>query len=95
MCIEFLSENMKVRFGRRWDKTDFRETVCQSVDWIIPLKSKLIQIIFKNSARTAKKTQHFTITKISWLTPFKGITADYKWQSFETHRYKMKNYYYW
>jgi hypothetical protein len=26
---------------------------------------------FKNSARTAKKTPHFTITKISWLTLFK------------------------
>jgi hypothetical protein len=25
-------------------------------------------LIFKNSVRTAKKTQHFTITKINWLT---------------------------
>jgi hypothetical protein len=37
-----------------------------------PLKSKLIQIIFKNSVRTAKKTQHFTITKINWLILFLG-----------------------
>jgi hypothetical protein len=28
------------------------------------------QIIFKDSFRTAKKTQHFTITKINWLTLF-------------------------
>jgi hypothetical protein len=34
-------------------------------------------IIFKNSVRTAKKTPHFTITKINWLTLFKGITTFY------------------
>jgi hypothetical protein len=28
-------------------------------------------VIFKNSVRTAKKTPHFTITKINWLTLFK------------------------
>jgi hypothetical protein len=32
-------------------------------------------MIFKNSARTAKKTQHVTITKIIWLTQFKEIIA--------------------
>jgi hypothetical protein len=32
---------------------------------INPLKPKLAKIIFKNSVRTAKKTQHFTITKIN------------------------------
>jgi hypothetical protein len=32
---------------------------------------------FKNSVRTAKKTQHFTITKINWLTLFKEIIAVY------------------
>jgi hypothetical protein len=31
----------------------------------------------KNSVRTAKKTQHFTITKINWLTLFKEIIAVY------------------
>jgi hypothetical protein len=31
--------------------------------------------IFKNSVRTAKKTQHFTITEISWLMLFKEIIA--------------------
>jgi hypothetical protein len=42
-----------------------------------PLKPKLVQIIFKNSVRTAKKTQNFTITKINWLTLFKEIIAVY------------------
>jgi hypothetical protein len=40
---------------------------------INPLKSKLVQVIFKNSVRTAKKTPHFTITKINRLTLFKEI----------------------
>jgi hypothetical protein len=31
----------------------------------------------KNSVRTTKKTQHFTITKINWLTLFKEIIAVY------------------
>jgi uracil DNA glycosylase len=30
-----------------------------------------------NSVRTAKKSQHFTITKINWLTLFKEIIAVY------------------
>jgi hypothetical protein len=42
-----------------------------------PLKPKLDYIIFKNSVCTAKKTQHFTITKINWLTLFKEIIAVY------------------
>jgi hypothetical protein len=42
-----------------------------------PLKPNLCQIIFKNSVRTAKKTVHFTITKINWLTLFKEIIAVY------------------
>jgi hypothetical protein len=33
--------------------------------------------MFGNSARTAKKKQHFTITKISWLLLFKEIIAVY------------------
>jgi hypothetical protein len=44
---------------------------------INPLKPKLVRIIFKNSVRIAKKTQHFTITNINWLTLFKGIIAVY------------------
>jgi hypothetical protein len=34
-------------------------------------------LIVKNSVRTAKKTPHFTITKINWLTLFKEIIAVY------------------
>jgi hypothetical protein len=44
---------------------------------INPLKPKFVQIIFKNSVRTAKKTQLFTITKINLLTLFKEIIAVY------------------
>jgi hypothetical protein len=40
-------------------------------------KPKLVRIIVKNSARTAKKTQHFTITKINWLTLFMEIITVY------------------
>jgi hypothetical protein len=36
-------------------------------------KPKIAQIIFKDSVRTAKKTQLFTITKINWLMLFKEI----------------------
>jgi hypothetical protein len=41
------------------------------------LEPELIQIIFKNSVRTAKKTPHFTVTKINWLTRFKEINSVY------------------
>jgi hypothetical protein len=34
-------------------------------------------MLFKNSVRTSKRTPHFTITKINWLTLFKEITAVY------------------
>jgi hypothetical protein len=44
---------------------------------INPLKSKLVQMLFKNSVRTSKRTQHFTITKLNWLTLFKEINAVY------------------
>jgi hypothetical protein len=42
---------------------------------IIPLKPKIVYIIHKNSVRTAKKAQHFTVTKINRLTLFKKIIA--------------------
>jgi hypothetical protein len=32
---------------------------------VSPLRLKLVQIIFKNSVRTSKRTPHFTITKIN------------------------------
>jgi hypothetical protein len=38
---------------------------------------KSIEIIFKNSFPTAKKTKHFTITKTSSLVLFKEIIAVY------------------
>jgi hypothetical protein len=38
-----------------------------------PFNPKLAQIIFKNLVCTAKKTPHFTIAEISWLTLFKEI----------------------
>jgi hypothetical protein len=34
-------------------------------------------MLFKNSVRTSKRTPHFTITNIKWLTLFKEITAVY------------------
>jgi hypothetical protein len=34
-------------------------------------------LLFNNSVNTAKETLHFTITKISFLTLFKEITAVY------------------
>jgi hypothetical protein len=45
---------------------------------LVPLWSpKLVWIIFKNLLRTAKKTQHFTVTRINRLTLFKEIIAVY------------------
>jgi hypothetical protein len=34
-------------------------------------------MLFKNSVRTSKRTPHFTITNINWLTLFKEIIAVY------------------
>jgi hypothetical protein len=34
-------------------------------------------MLFKNSVRTSKRTPHFTITKINWLTLFKEMIAVY------------------
>jgi hypothetical protein len=34
-------------------------------------------MLFKNSVRTSKRTPHYTITKINWLTLFKEIIAVY------------------
>jgi hypothetical protein len=41
------------------------------------LKTTLVQMLVKNSVLTSKRTQHFTITKIKWLTLFKEIIAVY------------------
>jgi hypothetical protein len=37
----------------------------------------VVQIIFKDSVRTAEKTPHFTVTKINCLTLFKEIIDVY------------------
>jgi hypothetical protein len=50
---------------------------CQTFQCINLSKHEAHLKIFKNSVRTAKKTQHFTITKINWLTLFKEIIAVY------------------
>jgi hypothetical protein len=34
-------------------------------------------MLFKNPVRTSKRTPHFTITKINWLTLVKEIIAVY------------------
>jgi hypothetical protein len=52
-------------------------------------KTSLVEVIFKNSVRTAKKTPHFTVTKINWLTLFKGIIAVYS-EGHTKHRYRMR-----
>jgi hypothetical protein len=38
---------------------------------------EFIRIIFNNSARTAKRTQHFTVPRINCLILFKEVLADY------------------
>jgi hypothetical protein len=38
-------------------------------------RKKFVEIIFKNSVRTSKRTPHFTISKIIWLMLFKEIIA--------------------
>jgi hypothetical protein len=40
---------------------------------INPLKKKLVHILFNNPVRTSKRTPHFTITKINWLTLFNPL----------------------
>lgn len=41
------------------------------------LRLNIIQITSKNLTRIAKKTLHFTITKINWLMLFKEMMAVY------------------
>jgi len=47
--------------------------------------------MFKNPVRTSKRTPHFTITKINWLTLFKEIIAVYS-ENRMKHIYKMHRY---
>jgi hypothetical protein len=48
-------------------------------------------MLFKKSVRTSKRTPHFTITKINWLTLFKEIIAVYSENyTYKTHKYAMQ-----
>jgi hypothetical protein len=42
-----------------------------------PREAGFVYAAFKSPGRTAKKAQHFTVTKINWLTLFKEINAVY------------------
>jgi hypothetical protein len=42
-------------------------------------------MLFKNSVRTSKRTPHFTITKINWLTLFKFNQTSFTALSFNIH----------
>jgi hypothetical protein len=59
--------------GRMW-----KETV---VPCFNHLKPKLINIIFNNSVRTAKKTERFTITKINLLMLFNPLKTSGNYMS--------------
>jgi hypothetical protein len=50
-------------------------------------------MLFKNSVRTSKRTPHFTITKINWLTLFKEIISVYNENHMESinTKYKVAN----
>jgi hypothetical protein len=60
-----------------WGKRKLNENT--SLYHANPLKHKVHvnSLIFKDSVRTAKKTPHFTITKINWLTLFKEMVDVY------------------
>jgi hypothetical protein len=47
--------------------------------------------ILKNSVRTAKKTPHFTVTKINWLTLFKEIIDVYTQNRVEPTNIKRRD----
>jgi hypothetical protein len=64
----------------------------QLADDISPLKLMFVYIIFKNSAHTSKRTPHFTITKINWLTLFKEIITVYSVNHTEPIHTKCKSY---
>jgi hypothetical protein len=48
--------------------------------------------VFTNSVRTARKTQHFTITKINWLRLSTGITPVYIDNDNEARKYPTRRY---
>jgi hypothetical protein len=66
---------------------------CEVVSVVVPvllaepnsLRQNLIQITFKNSIHTSKKTQHFTVIKINCLMPFKEMNVVYS-ESYEKYK---------
>jgi hypothetical protein len=49
-------------------------------------------MLFKNPARTSKRTPHFTITKVNWLMLFKEIIAVYSDDHTEPVNTELKSY---
>jgi hypothetical protein len=47
-------------------------------------------MLFKNSVRTSKRTPHFTVTKIDWLTLFKEIIAVYTKNNIKPIKRKLR-----
>jgi hypothetical protein len=47
--------------------------------------------MFNNTVRTAKKIQHFTDTRLNWLTLFKDIIAVYSENNMK-HKRKVQSY---
>jgi hypothetical protein len=63
-------ELIEVRLEDQSDHTIHELPLCFN-----PLKPKLVQIIFKNSVRTSRRTPHLTITKIKCLVLLKEVIA--------------------
>jgi hypothetical protein len=64
-CSTFIITHVYVS----WPGTSLPQVIHFLTHW----SWKLVWKILKNSVRTAKKAQHFTVTKINWLTLFKEI----------------------
>jgi hypothetical protein len=70
--------------------------LCMNNDYFRnPFKLKLVWIQFKNSVRTSKRTSHFTITKINWLTLFKEIIIVYTKNNTKCINTKCRLTYWW
>jgi hypothetical protein len=74
ICVGLMKYALKIKMlpDRYAHTSSYRKIFRLRKMWILiiyvnPLKPKLVEIIFKNSVRTAKKTQLFTITKVNWL----------------------------
>jgi hypothetical protein len=55
------------------------ENLLQSI--LNPLKPKLVQIAFKNSVCTSKRTLQFTITRINWIIQINSAHATAFWNT--------------